>query len=80
MNNTLTIEMPEDGVFRIRGHMTWGKKDQIKMLAGLISTLDFNAMDLAIALGIAKSSAINQTGYDVKIPVKQNTTEGGTEP
>jgi hypothetical protein len=80
MNNTLTIEMLGDGVFRTTGHMTWSKMDQIKMLAGLISTLDFNAMDLAIALGIAKSSAINQQGFDVKIPVKQNTTEGGTEP
>lgn len=80
MKGTLTIEAMEGGVFLYRGHMTWGKPDKIKMLAGLIATLDFSAMDLAIALGIAKSSAINQTGYDVKIPVKQNTTEGGTEP
>ncbi len=80
MNNTLTIKMLEDGGFLFGGHMTWSKNDQIKMLAGLISTLDFNAMDLAIALGIAKSSAINHTGYEVKIPVKQNTTEEGTEP
>ena len=80
MDNTLTIEMLEDGVFLFQGHMTWSKKDQIEMLAALISSLDFDAMDLAMALGIAKSSAINKTGYDVKIPVKQNTTEGGTEP
>lgn len=80
MNNTLTIEMLEDGVFRTTGDMTWSKKDQIKMLAALISTLDYDAMDLAIALGLAKSNASNHTVYSVKIPVKQNTTEGGTEP
>ena len=80
MKGTMTITMMEDGVFLFRGHMTWGKKDQIKMLAGLITTLDFDAMDLAIALGIAKSSFCKNTGIDVKIPVKQDTTETEERP
>ena len=80
MKGKITIEAMEDGSFLYRGHMTWGKQDQIKMLAGLIATLDFSAMDLAIALGIAKSDGIKSTGIDVKVPVKQDTTKEGTEP
>lgn len=80
MKGTLTIKATGDNTFLISGHMIWNHVSKVKMLAALLTSLNFNAMDLAVALALAKSDAHSFTGIDIRKPIKEDTTPEEAEP